>query len=175
MANTATASNLIGEMREFAGFAPRDQRYIKRSIDVGVRRNDAFELWARDAQEIESIRTQYLVYGALDMVRAAIPGPETLTVPEHFIGVLAGIVAFDLSQERLSTFATFRFLYERLLGAAVRPWLLPVFCAAAALPRIRPERRRVLLRSIPESAAIAGCWSVREPAFVPEWIETEFA
>ena len=175
MSSIGTASILIGELREFAGFAPRDQRYIRRSIDVGIRRNDAFELWARDAEETESIRTQYVVYGALDEMRQAIPGPESTTVPEDFIGALTGIAAFDLSQERLSSFATFRFLYERLLGAKVRPWLLPAFCAAAALPRIRPERRRILLRSIPESAATAGCWSTREAGFVPEWIEQEAA
>ena len=175
MSTTTAASILIGELREFAGFAPRDQRYIRRSLDVGIRRNDAFELWARDAEETDSIRTQYVVYGALSELRQVIPGPETMTVPEDFIGALVGVAAFDLSQERLSSFATFRFLYERLLGAKVRPWLLPAFCAAAALPRIRPERRRVLLRSIPESAATAGCWSTREPGFMPEWIEEDAA
>ncbi len=171
MSSTGTASILIGELREFAAFAPRDQRYIRRSLDVGIRCNDAFELWARDAGETQSIRTQYRVYGALNDLRRVIPGPEAIAVPEDFLGTLAAIAAFDLSQERLSGFAAFRFLYERLLGAKARPWLLPAFCAAAALPCIRPKRRRALLQSIPESAAVAGCWSIREPAFMPEWTE----
>ncbi len=31
----------IAEMREFAGFAPCEQRYIKRSLDIGLARTDA--------------------------------------------------------------------------------------------------------------------------------------
>ncbi|MDP5122979.1 MAG: hypothetical protein NWP84_03770, partial [Cyanobium sp. MAG_04] len=40
--------------------------------------------------------------------------------------------AFDLSQERINSFSAFRFLYERLLGAAARPYLPAAFCAAMA-------------------------------------------
>ena len=43
--------------------------------------------------------------------------------------------------------------------------------AAAALPHIHPERRRVLLQSISEAAATAPGWSNREPAFYPDWVE----
>ena len=68
-------------------------------------------------------------------------------------------------------FAAYRFLYERLIGAAVRPWLPGAFCAAAALPHLHPERRRALLQSISEAAATAPGWSNREPVFFPEWVE----
>ena len=63
----------------------------------------------------------------------------------------------------------------RLLGAEVRRWLPSAFCAAAALPHIRPERRKNLLQSISEAAATAPAWSVREPSFFPEWVEQEAA
>ena len=59
MANTGTASLTIAELREFASFTPFEQRYIKRSLDVGLGRQDAFKLWARDAAETASIRSQY--------------------------------------------------------------------------------------------------------------------
>ena len=43
-----TANMAIAEMREFAEFDPAEQRYIRRSLDVGLARADAFERWARD-------------------------------------------------------------------------------------------------------------------------------
>jgi hypothetical protein len=49
------------------------------------------------------------------------------------------------------------------------------FCAAAALPQIRPERRKALLHSISEAAATAPGWSARAPMFYPEWVEKEAA
>ena len=91
------------------------------------------------------------------------------------MGTLIRLTAFDLAQERLTGFSAYRFLYERLLGAEVRPWLPSAFCAAAALPQIRPERRRGLLQSISEAAATAPGWSARSPTFYPEWVDKEAA
>jgi hypothetical protein len=56
MSRTGTASLTINELREFAAFCPAEQRYIKRSLDIGLGRQDAFKLWARDAAELSSIR-----------------------------------------------------------------------------------------------------------------------
>ena len=81
------------------------------------------------------------------------------------------LAAFDLEQERLKSFSAFRFLYERLLGAAVRPYLPAAFCGAAALPSMRPERRKQLLQSLSEAAATALGWSDREPVFYPEYVD----
>jgi hypothetical protein len=39
------------------------------------------------------------------------------------------------------------------------------------LPHLHPDRRRILLQSISESAATAPGWSSREPVFWPEWVE----
>ena len=57
------------------------------------------------------------------------------------------------------------------MGAEARPWLPSAFCAAAALPHIRPERRKMLLQSLSEAAATAPGWSDRAPSFYPEFIE----
>ena len=100
-----------------------------------------------------------------------VPHNATIAQIEGFIGKLVRVAAFDLSQERIGSFSAFRFLYERLLGADVRPWLPSAFCAAAALPQIRPECRKELLQSLSEAAATAPGWSDREPAFYPEYIE----
>jgi hypothetical protein len=175
MANTGTASLTINELREFASFSPCEQRYIKRSLDIGLGRQDAFKLWARDAAEVTSIRSQYIAYQDLKALRGQCPDEHGLEGVDGFIGKLTRTTAFDLSQERLFSFSAYRFLYERLLGAGVRPWLPAAFCGAAALPQIRPERRKKLLQSISEAAATAPGWSTREPCFYPEWVEKEAA
>ncbi|MFC0589848.1 hypothetical protein ACFFF7_10520 [Novosphingobium aquiterrae] len=175
MANTGTASLTIAELREFASFTACEQRYIKRSLDVGLGRQDAFKLWARDDGESRSIRSQYLVYQELKTLRGQVPAETGFDALESYIGKLVRIAAFDLAQERIEGFSAFRFLYERLLGADVRPFLPSAFCAAAALPQIRPEKRKYLLQSISEAAATAPGWSAREPSFYPEWVEKEAA
>lgn len=175
MANTTSASLTIAELREFASFSPCEQRYIKRGLDVGLGRQDAFKLWARDAQETASIRSQYVVYQDLKALRGKVPADTSFDAIEEYMGKLLRIAAFDLAQDRLTCFSAFRFLYERLLGAEVRPFLPSAFCAAAALPQIRPERRKHLLQSISEAAATAPGWSAREPSFYPEWVAKEAA
>jgi hypothetical protein len=161
----------IAEMREFAGFAPAEQRYIKRSLDIGLARTDAFRRWGRGEAENVAIRRQYVAYQDLKALRALIPQDGTPHEVERFLGKLVRLAAFDLEQERLACFSAFRFLYERLLGARVRPYLPAAFCAASALPSIRPERRKLLLQSLSEAAATAPGWSEREPVFLPEYVD----
>ena len=175
MGYTETATLTISELREFAGFTACEQRYIKRGLDIGLGRQDAFKLWARTPDEIASIRKQYVAYQDLKTLRAMRPDDHGFDGLEEFMGKLVRMAAFDLSQERISSFSAFRFLYERLMGAWARPWLPGAFCGAAALPQIRPDRRKMLLHSISEAAATAPGWSDREPSFYPEWVEKEAA
>ncbi|WP_114521229.1 hypothetical protein [Altererythrobacter sp. ZODW24] len=175
MATTGTVSMTIAEMREFASFDAGEQRYIRRSLDIGLGRQDAFKLWARDAAESAAIRSQYVTYQELKGLREDVPADTSFDKIEGFMGKLMRVAAFDLAQERLSSFSAFRFLYERLLGADIRPWLPSAFCGAAALPQIRPDRRKDLLQSLSEAAATAPGWSDREPSFYPEFIEAEAA
>jgi len=107
----------------------------------------------------------------LDVIRANVPDDSGLDAMEPMMAPLVTMTAFDLGQDRLPDFASYRFLYERLVGAGVRPWLPAAFCSASALPHLHPERRRLLLQSISEAAATAPGWSNREPAFFPEWVE----
>jgi hypothetical protein len=161
----------IAEMREFAGFAPCEQRYIKRSLDIGLARTDAFRRWGRSEAESVAIRRQYVAYQDLKTLRALIPLEGTPNEVERFLGKLVRLAAFDLEQERVECFSAFRFLYERLLGAKARPYLPAAFCAAAALPSIAPQRRKLLLQSLSEAAATAPGWSEREPMFLPEYVD----
>ena len=175
MRNAATASLAIAEFREFASFSPCEQRFIKRSLDVGLGRQDAFKVWARDAEEAGAIRSQYVAYQDLKALRRDPPVETSLDGVDAYVGKLVRVSAFDLAQGRLKSFSAYRFLYERLIGPMVRPWLPDAFCGAAALPQIRPDLRKALLRSISEAAATAPGWSPAAPCFYPEWVEQEAA
>ncbi|MEA3015459.1 MAG: hypothetical protein QOI38_181 [Sphingomonadales bacterium] len=159
------------EMKEFGSFPKGTQRYIRRSLDVGLGRRDAIKRWSRDVGEAASIRAQDNIYRRLDHIRNHVPDDSGLDEMEPLMAPLITMTAFDLGQDKLPDFASYRFLYERLIGAAVRPWLPAAFCAAAALPHLHPDRRRALLQSISEAAATAPGWSNREPVFFPEWVE----
>lgn len=161
----------LAEMREFASFSAATQRYIRRSLDVGLGREDAIERWSRDVVEVASIKAQYSLYERLDAIRTTIPTSSEIDAAEPIMGPLVTVSAFDLGQGRLDGFSPYRFLYERLLGADARPWLPGAFCAAASLPHLQPERRKQLLQSISEAAATAPGWSSREPSFFPEWVD----
>jgi hypothetical protein len=161
----------LSEIREFASFSKGTQRYVRRSLDVGLNRRDAVTRWSRDIAEAASIRAQERVYRRLEFIRQHIPDDCGLDSMEPVMAPLITMSAFDLGQDRLGCFASYRFLYERLIGANVRPWLPAAFCSAAALPHLHPARRRTLLQSISEAAATAPGWSSREPMFLPDWVE----
>ena len=175
MAQFGASGITIAEMREFASFLPAEQRYIRRSLDVARGRSDAMERWARTREEGASIREQADIYREIALIRQLLPHAEGIDSIEPVIGPLLRLTAFDLAQDRIAGFSAYRFLYERLIGAVARPWLPGAFCGAAALPVIRPDRRRVLLQSISEAAATAHGWSLREPMFYPEFVEAEAA
>ncbi|MBH5321444.1 hypothetical protein [Aurantiacibacter sediminis] len=171
MAKAKTASLTIAEMREFAGFTENERSFIERALDIGMGRGDAFKTWSRTADDQRSIRGQYLAYRELRQLRGCVPGTVGFDGVEQFLGALVRISAQDIALGQLDSFSAYRFLYERLLGAAVRPFLPAAFCGAAALPQIGPERRKMLLQSLSESAATAPAWSPREPGFFPEKVD----
>lgn len=175
MAKSDTKSLTIAELREFATFTASEQLFIERSLDIALGRGDAFRDWGRSEGGTAAIRAQYLAYRELKALREAIPAAGTLDTPSEFIGTLVRVSVLDLAREGLDCFSAYRFLYERLLGAAARPFLPSAFCGAAALPQVRPCRRKMLLQSLSEAAATAPAWSRSEPGFFPERIEADEA
>jgi len=161
----------IAEMKEFAGFPPSTQRYIRRSLDIAFERNDPVSTWSRDIVEQASIKVQLRYYERIPEIRDRIPENSGLDWVEPFMAPLVAVSAFDLAQDRLPTFSAYRFLYERLIGGAARPWFVGAFCAAASLPHISPTKRYDLLTSISEHAATAAGWSARDPSFYPAWVD----
>jgi hypothetical protein len=161
---------MFREMQELAQLPSAAQRYIRRSLDIRFKRWENLSKIARNDDEAVSVDRQIVLYNRLDAVRNAIPGSgDDDASVTRFISMAAEVTAFDLGQQKLRSFAAYRFLYERLLGAAARPWLLSVFVMCATLADLEPAHRVELVRSIdPKSAA--NHWSSLEPQFVPEWV-----
>jgi hypothetical protein len=158
---------IFAEMQEFGSFEPEAQYHIRRSLDVARAPDPALDRWARNQDEADSIRAQAQVYRLLPVVRRSIPIAGTLAAADSFLFPLITLAVFDLSGCGLATFSQYRFLYERLLGADIRPWLPSAFAAAAALPHLMPHRSRALLASLGDPT---DRWSSREPAFQPAWL-----
>ena len=139
----ASGAMLISEMKEFAGFPKATQRYIRRSLDVAYGRRDPIECWARDEGEAASIRAQA---PALQAARPSAPAGSRRQRPRHDRAVHRHAdhrcPRSTSARTACRTSPSYRFLYERLIGASARPWLPAAFCAAAALPHLHPDRRR---------------------------------
>jgi hypothetical protein len=167
-----SSSPMLAEMKEFAAFGSAEHRYIRRSLNVAENGLDAITRWSRSAAEEASIRAQARLYKMLlAPIRSTIPDDLAIDAVAEIVGPLTTLSVFDLGEGKLRSFASYRFLYERLLGGTVRPWLVSAFLAAGALPTIHPSLRRLLLSSITENDVTAAGWSIREPAFMPEWVE----
>ena len=164
-------SQQIAEMKQFASFSRHTQRHIRISIDNAFGKRDVEETWGRDAVEVALIRGQTKYYQNLTTIRDQVPESSDLRDGSFFIGLILPATTYDLAQGGLCSFSSYRFLYERLLGAKSRPWLPSTFLAAAAQPVIEPKRRKLLLQSISEVEATTLGWSTREPMFFPEWVE----
>src|SRR3546814_17692880 len=72
----------LSELKEFAGFPAATQRYIRRSLDIGLERADAIARWSRDLVEETAIRVQVRVSPRLVELCAPIPAPHLLH-PDH--------------------------------------------------------------------------------------------
>src|SRR5262249_28798766 len=138
---------IINEMGELARLPATAQRYIRRSLDIAFMRWDRLAEIARNSAEAKSIDRQTELYARLDSIRAAVPNGADAGQAGPFIAMAAELTAFDLGELKIRSFAAYRFLYERLLGAAARPWLLSLFVIGANLAQLNPGHRIELLKS----------------------------
>src|SRR5690349_20975222 len=106
----ADGAMTLAEIKEFASFPAGTQRYIRRSLDVGLERDDALARWSRDVIEAASIRAQTRIYARLEHIRDLVPDDSGLDAIEPFLAPLVTVSAFDLGQDRLTSFGSYRFL-----------------------------------------------------------------
>jgi len=162
---------IFAEIQEFGSFAVETQHYIGRSLDAAFAPELKMGRWARSEDEANDIGIQRNIYRALPAIRRSIPLDSESVAADSFLFPLIAVSVFDLSGGGLETFSHYRFLYERLLGAGVRPWLECAFAAAAALPHQGPQRRDALFASLGDASTKR--WSSREPGFFPAWLGVE--
>ena len=63
----ADGAMTLAEMKEFAGFSAATQRYIRRSLDIGLgRATTRWRAGRATSVEAASIRAQARIYGRLD-------------------------------------------------------------------------------------------------------------
>src|SRR5437868_9036446 len=158
---------MIAEMKEFASFSAAEQRYVRRSLDVAqAGAMSAAERWSRNAAEDARIDAQSKLYRTLlQAIRTSVPDDIAVDAAAEFIGPLIALSAFDLGEGKLGSFAAYRFLYERLLGGSIRPWLASAYVGASALPYLHPGQCKSLRGAITAGEAAAHGWSNRNAAF----------
>ncbi len=164
-------SRELSEIREFAGFPACAARYIRRSLDVFHQDSEAMVRWSRSLAESESIAEQRILYKSLPTIQGFIPRDTELSRLDPFMSMLIKISVFDLSQQAISSFAEYRFLYERLLSVKIRMWLPSAFSCAAASPYINPNDRIDLLMSLKAEQVLTANWSERPVTFLPSWVD----
>jgi hypothetical protein len=121
-------SQEMAEIIEFGSFSACSQRYIRRSLDIADKDPESMVRYSRSLSESESIAEQRILYLMLPKIKQLIPQDNELSSIDPFIGSLAKISIFDISQGALSSFNEYRFLYERLISSSIRKWLPSVYC-----------------------------------------------
>jgi len=159
---------MFAEMQEFGSFGIEAQRYICRSLDVAHSPNVTPADWARNEREAHDIFAQKQAYGLLSGISSALPGTDGFMDAEAFLCPLIAVSTFDVACGPIASFAEYRFLYERLLGPRVRPWLASAFLAAASSPHFPAEVRQGLVKSV--NSGLTDRWSTAQPAYQPQWL-----
>jgi len=159
---------IFAEMQEFASFGIETQHYICRSLDIALSLNVPPADWARSEREAHDIFAQRQAYRLLPGIRAAMPGADGFMDSEAFLLPLIAVSTFDVTCGPIASFPEYRFLYERLLGPKVRPWLASAFLAAAASPHFPSEIRQGLVRSV--NSGLTDRWSSAHPTYQPRWL-----
>lgn len=163
-----TGEMMFAEMQEFASFSMEAQRYICRSLDVARSPDVSPTDWARSEREAHDVHAQKQAYRLLSGIRAALPGSDGVMDAEAFLFPLISVSTFDIICGPITDFAEYRFLYERLFGPAVRPWLASAFLAAASSPDLPAEVRQALVRSA--TSGLTDRWSSAQPTYQPHWL-----
>jgi hypothetical protein len=160
---------MFAEMQEFASFGIETQHYICRSLDIALSVNLSPAGWARSEREAHDIFAQKQAYRLLPGIRAEMPRADGFMNSEAFLLPLIAVSTFDVTCGPIASFPEYRFLYERLLGPKVRPWLASAFLAAAASPHFPSEIRQRLVRSV--NSGLTDRWSSAHPAYQPRWLD----
>lgn len=158
---------MIDEMALFAAFPLATRRYIVRALDFGLPRGKPLVRWADSFFDIPMNLARLDLYLAFPAVRERFASGGVERWMSEFTAVQRA-ADFDLQWPEIASFVPFRFLYERLAGPMLAPWLPSIFGAAATSPKLSEESRA-------EALATLTMFDTQEierttaPTFYPDW------
>lgn len=154
-------------MEQYARLPLASRRYIVRALDFGLKRGDYMARWAGSFFDMPTNLARADVYSGISIVRPTISVGAGL--PESVDVLLRRCTGFDLQFEEMSDFTAYNFLYERLFGAGIRPYLAAAYSAAASSPTLTADARRKALSGITMFEQTEENFGGDEPQFYPEW------
>src|SRR3546814_11682340 len=94
---------MLVEMQEFSSFAPAEQRYICRALEVAAGSHSALRRWARDIDEARSIRNQARTYRWRDHVVRLLAEERYLEMADRksVVSGTSGSVGLELGGRRI--------------------------------------------------------------------------
>ncbi|MDR7102308.1 hypothetical protein [Croceicoccus sp. BE223] len=136
-------------------------------MDFALPRGDYMARWPTSFFDLHTNHTRAKVYSGIPRVRPLpkVSGPLPLGVK----ALLDRCAAYDLQHAEMQDFVAFEFLYARLFGAAVRPFLPAAYMAAASSARLPLTTQRAAMGGIAMHEQIADTFDPEEPSFFPEW------
>lgn len=154
-------------MEDYARLPLASRRYIVRALDFGLRRGDYMARWAGSFFDMPANLARADLYAGIANVRPTVSVGAPLAASAD--ALLRRCTAFDLQYDEMHHFMAYRFLYERLFGAGIRPHLAQAYSGAASSPSLTAEGRRQALAGITMFEQTEEHFDADEPQFFPEW------
>ena len=137
------------ERAEFAQFRSLVQIYIVRALDLGLPRNHPMERWHEGGPVgMAMLLARADAYRHLGVLREELQDCKQVGPDFRYWDAIRKAVRFDVQHEEMGDIAAFRFLYERLLGPPIRPWITSLYLAAVTEPDSTSEWKERCLASV---------------------------
>jgi len=151
------------ERAEFADFSREEQLHVIRAIKMAdsmsngasslaagiaaLRNKDSSRLGAALVTiEAGALAQAYIT--ALAELKQAIPRDGEVTANASFLKSLIWLTLRELEQGMIERYSPYRFLYLRLIGREIQPFLPSAFLAAVSLPRWERDWSRSAIASV---------------------------
>jgi hypothetical protein len=140
------------ERDEFRRLGRAAQIYIVRALDFGLPRNDPMQRWqASDLMGMAMQLAHANVYFHLAEIRERIRDQKQFDSEFSDWELIRLCARIDIKHDEMGNIAAFRFLYERLFGPPIRPWITSVFLEAATSPVLTADWRRRCVLSVTDA------------------------
>lgn len=155
MAEDRYRDDLLMEREEFLSFTLPERLHIARALAVARDANCPFNYLATEIAGHSFVSRMMFAEtamryreGMLDEIRSCIPSDGAVWTNARLMELLMPALSWELNLNLAVRFSPLRFLYERLIGPEIRPFMAAGYAAAALLPRFVREFQEEALDSI---------------------------